>query len=351
VAGATQFASSGINGAFSRAITPLQVGANVIRVYGTNLLGQFTSDTITITRSMSAGIDTPRIALSNDNQRTIISWSNAPTATIWAQTNQYYSGSGPWFALATSVASPYVHQAASNYWAVFYRVVNGLATGAYDVGKMTLQLAAGNGTFKAYNWIATPFEPFSNTVDYVLGDQLNYEAADHFDILQAQSAIGVEQLIDTYYFAGTWTDFGGEAVRIRPGVGYILVIDQTHTTPRAVTLVGKVPTAAVTNTITAGTGTFKAYNWIGAATPAARILFANGVTNPVVTTESSGYFDIYQEQTVMGIDSVRDWYYYNGVWDDFAGGISTQVPSKMGILILDQTHTGAETNWITPATK
>jgi|GEM_PF-6398514 len=70
VAGATQFSASGANGAFSLAINNVQVGANVIRVYGTNMLGVCASDMIMITRGAD-GTGTPFVDITNGTSASV----------------------------------------------------------------------------------------------------------------------------------------------------------------------------------------------------------------------------------------------------------------------------------------
>ena len=201
-----------------------------------------------------------------------------------------------------------------------------------------------------YNWISPPLDLFSNTVGYVLGSQLNYDES-NFDILKAQAPIGSDLQIDTYYVAGTWTDFDQESTRFAPGCGYMLVVDAAHTDPKTVAFVGKVPDAALTNVLSPPSGGNAVYNWVGAPSPALREFFGNGLTNPVVTTETDDSFDVYKHQLALGADLQKDWYYLNGLWDDFEFGTPLQTPGMGGMLILNANHTGADTTWVAPKSR
>jgi hypothetical protein len=144
--------------------------------------------------------------------------------------------------LATSVASPYVHQAASNYWAVFYRVVNGLATGAYDVGKMSITAPGG----ASFSYIASPFEVFGErSVSNLFGTQLTAGTLASGDRVLGQTVAGGAVLVLARYRTGTpdyWQYLVTDYATNVPASDGLLVRTANATT---LTVVGQVPTNRV----------------------------------------------------------------------------------------------------------
>jgi hypothetical protein len=77
------------------------------------------------------------------------------TNDVWILTNQYYrKAHEQWQLLKYNATAPLLHEQATNWATVFYRLVCGAHTGAYDVGKMTVSVPGGNLS----SYLASPFE-------------------------------------------------------------------------------------------------------------------------------------------------------------------------------------------------
>ncbi len=142
-----------------------------------------------------------------------------------------------------------------------------------------------------------------------------------------------------------------ETTRIKLGWGYRLVINDVHSAPKTVIFTGKVPDSVVTNIIARGESGVAGINWIGPPTVSSKTLFENGVTNPIVTTIGDfNELDRLKLQKGMGINPIKEWYFYGGSWTNFAGGIYTQRPCFAEILMIHEAHDTSGTNWVIPVT-
>lgn len=286
------------------------------------------------------------VELNKDDYSTVtLSWHSASVKLIVC-TNRYWSQSNEhWYALSASTASPYVHQT-SPFEGCYYRIISGSYTSKYDVGKLTCSMTPGNNddNLPGYNWISCPFIVSPNTYNDVFGDQLTYDEA-LFDIIQQQwQDIGDPNILDTFCYAGTWTDIMSEDGRVVPGKMYYLHIEQTHETPKTITYAGKVPDVGITNTVRVQLQT---PNWVGAPSPMLRLITANGITYPV---DQDGYVDSYDEQIdYIGDGNIRNYYFDSGTWEDFMGGSQMQRPGFGGFLTF--TAVGNGSTWICPATR
>jgi len=278
------------------------VGATAITIEGTNAAGVLASDSVTITRdSQAPSVEGLMIALSNDNLRTVISWSNAPMAVILGQTDQYYNAAGPWFELASGANSPWVHEDASNYWAVYYRVVNGTATSAYDVGKYDTHVLAGSVA-----WIGFPLMPVPGceTLYEWMGNSLELRKGSepHCMVMRQQTIGGplitFDYIIDDDYVydggTGWYASVSGQE-RIDRGASYKLRLPSDH--PAVVIRgVGVVPTNSFAVPVD-----YSTVPWLGYSAPWSVSMMASGLTNvlsPVLP--NSGPIDVLMRQQQAG---------------------------------------------------
>jgi len=280
----------------------LNVGANVFRVYGTNANGVVAyGGEVTITQLEPVSVESVMIGRTGDNSRVVISWSNAPTVVILAQTDQYYSAAGPWFVLASGVASPWVHEDASNYWAVYYRLVNGTATSAYDVAKYDTHVLAGSVA-----WIGFPLMPVPSCTSLYqwMGNSLELrKGSEPHCVLKRQQTIGgtgvkFEYMIDDdfLYDGGTgWYASVSGQEGISRGASYQLWLPGDH--PAVVIRgVGVVPTNSFAVPVD-----YSTVPWLGYSAPWSVSMMASGLTNvlsPVLP--NSGPIDVIKRQQVPG---------------------------------------------------
>jgi len=211
----------------------LQDGINELQVSAIDGVGQISIATQTITYEENPA--DLRIELSNDYQRTILSWEGGERTTIEAQTNQYYEETGPWYVLATSVESPYIHEEASNYWSCYYRSVGG----DYSVGKMTYNILQSDGIQANENWVSSPFDfqdPRDGSIlEYLSFDQLGVHngLTDqpgpplNRDMIMSQEGIGGNALQATRG-DGVWYASNSNATNWYRKQMYKIIINKSH---------------------------------------------------------------------------------------------------------------------------
>ncbi len=162
VAGATQFSASAMNGAFSLAISNVQVGANVIRVYGTNMLGVCAGDTIMITRGAD-GTGTPFVDITNS---TSVSVNFDVTSYAIGGTNWQIAGGTLWWSNTLVAGATQFSASAVN--GAFSLLINNVQVGANVIrvyGTNMLGVCAGDTIMitRGADGTGTPFVDITNS--------------------------------------------------------------------------------------------------------------------------------------------------------------------------------------------
>ena len=231
--------------------------------------------------------------------------------TVLACTNRSYStNAADWFVLASGVTAPWTDTGASNYPSVYYRIVGGAYTSAFDVGKYDVSIAAGS-----IAWLSFPFnmQISCSVLSEWFGQQLearNYSGYS-FPSLQNQTVPGGTIQNSDYYI----DDFGGGDTNWVPdssvmaNAGYILFLPANHSAVK-ITGIGMVQTNNVVQQVP-----YNSVPWLGLAYDVSLDMRQSGL--PALLTPPRRYstfaYDFVDSQESAG-GPVRSAEYYIDDW-------------------------------------
>jgi len=338
----------------------LEVGENEIYVWGTNVIGEDSWDVVLVTRLPEEERADPlahfSIRLSNDFATPLLLWSNT-TATVLACTNdQYTLAPGAWFVRAERVQPPWLDVAAPQTKAVFYRLVAGTATSAYDVGKMTLVVRQSDGVAKAETWLSSPFDfmtaegevtaavPFDEVgLAQVVNDERGM--ASRRDKIVSQSTFG-GTVVSASRGNGVWLAAQPAATNWYRARMYKVIINEAHTgSMRRVTLVGRVSTndPAHVADVRQSDGISKVENWCAAWFPWQLPFDQCGIAD-VVSNEAARPTrrdQVVSQHAFQIVSAIRG----NGVWLPSAPAATNVYPGSGYNVIINKAHPGTARAW------
>ena len=272
----------------------IDVGANTIRVVGTNLLGTAAQDEVVITRETGGGgnpgdvelFDISRVSPEGSGYGEMrLTWSNG-TINVLVCTNRYYTtDTAQWFTLTNNVTSPFVDDNAWAFESKYYRIVSGVYTSKVDVGKFDITLYQ-----KSSTWFSDPFIPRGNFAD-LFGDRLLatlYSQAKYTTIVRQQIYGGAGAFyyyfIDDEYLNGDYaTNWFGDAIenlgltQVDDTIMYNVDLTKTDDSDVEITAVGIVRTGDWQATSIPVTGGTK--SWMGLSYPVTIDVRNSGLTN------------------------------------------------------------------------
>lgn len=338
----------------------LGVGENEIYVWGTNVIGEDGWDVVVVTREPEplepAQIEQFSVRLSNDFATPILTWSNL-TATVLVCTNEYYTTApSAWFVRAVDVQSPWLDTAAPQTKSVFYRLVAGSATSAYDVGKMTLPVYQADGFVKRETWLSSPFDfinaegmivpamPFAALgVERVVGNEAGPPS--RRDTVLSQSAFG-GNVVTAARANGTWVAQQPAATNWYRQRMYKIVISKVHTgATRTLTLVGMVPTnnPAHVADVQQSDGVRRAENWCAAWFPWRMPFDVSGIAAAVNNEAGppSRRDRVVSRHSTGNVSATRG----NGIWQPSSPLATNLYPGTGYNVIINKAHTGPARAW------
>lgn len=338
----------------------LGIGENEIYVWGTNVIGEDGWDVVVVTRAPEpiepAPIEQFSIRLSNDFATPIVTWSNQ-TATVLVCTNEYYTTApSAWFVRAADVQSPWLDTAAPETKSVFYRLVAGGATSAYDVGKMTVPVDQADGFVKRETWLSSPFDfinaegkivPVVSFADVGVDRVVRNEAGPPWrrDMVISQSAFG-GTVLSAARANGTWVAQQPAATNWYRQRMYKIVINKTHTgAARALTFVGMVPTndPAHVADVQQSDGVRRAENWCAAWFPWCLPFDVSGIAmavNPEAGAPSRRDRVVSRHRTGT-VSATRG----NGIWQPSSPLATNLYPGTGYNVIINRAHPGPARAW------
>ena len=227
------------------------------------------------------------IALSSDYATAILGWTNLVVADVLACTNQYYTPDpGQWYTRASSVSGLWCDIRGTNLPMVYYRLVSkpaGIYTSTYDVGKYSVNLAAGNGTDPGYTWVSHPFElpvnglPLATALGLALSNVASPATA---DVVMQKVPPGSPNALSSSLVNNRFTG-SDQRTNIYAGSGCIVKVYPAHTTPTVARFVGRVRNAPSTfvASVPHSDGASARVTWAGPVYPAPLALVLSGLTN------------------------------------------------------------------------
>jgi hypothetical protein len=222
--------------------------------------------------------------------------------------------------MASDVATPWTHTAASNFPSVYYRIVSGSYTSQYAVGKYDVNIAAGS-----IAWMSFPFgvQAGCDALSEWFGRQLESRAYTGFNFpsLQMQNGPGGAILNSDYYVNGGVTNWNPDRT-VGANAGYVLFLPQDHLGVK-VTGIGMVQTNNVTMQIP-----YKSVPWVGLAYDVVMDMRASGMTNLFTPPQfySTFNYDYIDSQSTLG-GPVQYAEYYR---DNWGTGQTNFFPSATG---------------------
>jgi len=289
-------------------------------------------------------------------------WSNiGERVDVLACRSTYYTTNATlWEVVAKNVQSPWSDAQAANYTGVYYRLVAGGVTSAYDVGKYTVLIQQSNGSQERENWVSSPFD-FMDDEGRVIAsksfDELGVERVvtdesglpQRRDIVRSQSMIG-GTVISASRLNGYWQTPVPAATNWYRNKMYNVAIRKVHQGPaRPLTLYGRVSTndPALVGRIVQGTGVNRSENWVAAWYPWVMSLDTAGLPSVVTDRTKPKQRDgVYSQRGVGGelTGATRG----NGVWYAVWPESTNIYPGSGYSIIINKVNTGAERDWKVP---
>ena len=243
---------------------------------------------------------------------------------VWVLTNRYYQKPhAPWRLWRSGITGVVMHSEATNTPSVYYRLVNGRYTNAYDTGKFAVDIAAGSVA-----WLAFPFDtmPACDVVSEWIGSQLEARpyTGYNFPSLQNQAVMGGTIQNKDYYIddagsgATNWVPDGA----IMPHAGYVLFLPADHPGVK-LTAAGMVRTNSVAMQMP-----YNSVPWIGLSYPVRIAMGLSGVSalfSPPKPFSLHAYDYIQSQQSPGGITQCAEYYI-----DDWGSGTTNFFPDTPG---------------------
>ena len=303
---------------------------NMVTMAITNVMGEPASGTVGVFRPRPPGnpadVEQFMAGRGANYSQMSLSWSNG-TVTVLACTNRTYPSDPTdptnWTVLASGVSSPWTHTAASNFPSVYYRIVSGVYTSLYDVGKFDVNIAAGS-----IAWMSFPFsvQLSCGVLSEWFGQQLEARpySGYNFPSLQKQATPGGTVQNADYYindFSGGQTNWFSNDT-IVANAGYVLFLPRDHRAA-SVTTIGMVQTNNVTMQIP-----YQTVPWVALAYPVSLGMRLSGLADLLAPPKPYSLFnyDYIASQQMLGGSAWYAEYYI----DNWGSGTTNFFPSQPG---------------------
>jgi hypothetical protein len=260
--------------------------------------------------------------LAGDYRSVALTWNN--NVTILACTNRYYSSTAAdWFVLAQNASMPFVHAGASNYASIYYRIISGVHTSSYDVGKYDVPITAGPSA----TYIGSPFVlQAPTTISNLLMNQLSGGALPDRDAVS--TAAGTTKYIQPGWTGAIWSNALGH------GSGLLVYRSAAHSNATHVTFAGMVATnTVVVPDIARSAGNI---NYLSTLSSTTQSLYQCGLTNGVLVPGGT----VQEWDTLYFCDRLVK-YKNNGTFSTDR----TLAPGESFLLQYKMTRTPSVTNW------
>jgi formylglycine-generating enzyme required for sulfatase activity/outer membrane protein assembly factor BamB len=261
--------------------------------------------------------------LAGDYRSVALTWANN-NVTILACTNRYYSSTAAdWFVLAQNASMPFVHAGASNYASIYYRIISGVHTSSYDVGKYDVPITAGPSA----TYIGSPFVlQAPTTISNLLMNQLSGGALPDRDAVS--TAAGTTKYIQPGWTGAIWSNALGH------GSGLLVYRSAAHSNATHVTFAGMVATnTVVVPDIARSAGNI---NYLSTLSSTTQSLYQCGLTNGVLVPGGT----VQEWDTLYFCDRLVK-YKNNGTFSTDR----TLAPGESFLLQYKMTRTPSVTNW------